>query len=194
MKNKVSLSIVFLVVFWVFSSNTMAGISGMLLVAEHDGKHFALLVKDRSRAYFELPAGKTEAGDKLNDGNFDFESSYETALRETVEETRGYLGRRLLVNASDAKDLIRYGEFDMFLTKIPMFNLEEISQIRIPKGNSKQSQWDPMREIIDYAWVNITDLYGSKSNKVPDMTGKTIEVHYALPDEIRIAQTKGWFN
>ena len=193
MKNKISLSSVFLVVFWVFSSNAMAGISGMLLVAEHDGKHFALLVKDRSRAYFELPAGKTEAGDKLNDGIFDLESSYETALRETVEETRGYLGRRLLVSSSNSKDLIRYGAFDMFLSKIPMFDLEEINQIRMPMG-IKNNQWDPMREIIDYAWVNITLLHESKSNNVLDITGKAIDVHYALPSEIRMAQTKGWFN
>jgi len=194
MKINVSLSNVFLLVFWFFSSNAMAGAAGMLLVAEHDGKHFALLVKDRSRAYFELPAGKSEAGDKLNDGKFDLESSYETALRETVEETRGYLGRRLLVNASDAKDLIRVGEFEMFLTKIPMFDLEEINQIRIPKGNNSQNQWDPMREIIDYAWVDIATLHDAKSNNVLDITGKAIDVHYALPSEIRMAQTKGWFN
>ncbi len=193
MKNKISLSIMVLVVLGAFSFNTMAGISGMLLVAKHEGKHFALLVKDRSRAYFELPAGKTEAGDKLNDGQFDLESSYETALRETVEETRGYLGRRLLVSSSNSKNLIKYGVFDMFLSKIPMFDLKEISQIRIPVG-TKGNQWDPMREIIDYAWVNITHLHESKSNNVLDMTGKAIEVHYALPDEIRIAQTKGWFN
>jgi len=193
MKINISLSKNFLLACWFFSSNAMAGAAGMLLVAEHDGKHFALLVKDRSRAYFELPAGKTEAGDKLNDGKFDLESSYETALRETVEETRGYLGRRLLVNASDAKDLIRVGEFEMFLTKIPMFDLEEINQIRIPLGTN-YNQWDPMREIIDYAWVNITLLHESKSNNVLDITGKAIQVHFALPDEIRIAQTKGWFN
>jgi len=194
MKNKISLSIIVLVVLGAFSFNAMAGVSGMLLVAEHDGKHFALLVKDRSRAYFELPAGKTEQGDKLNDGKFDLESSYETALRETVEETRGYLGRRLLVSSSNANDIIKYGVFDMFLSKIPMFDLAEINQIRIPKGNNAQNQWDPMREIIDYAWVNIANLHASKINNVLDITGKAIQVHYALPEEIRIAQTKGWFN
>jgi len=194
MKINVSLSNVIVLIFWLFSSNAMAGAAGMLLVAEHDGKHFALLVKDRSRVYFELPAGKTEQGDKLNDGDFDLESSYETALRETVEETRGYLGRRLLVNASDAKNIIRVGEFEMFLSKIPMFDLKEINQIRIPKGSNPQNQWDPMREIIDYAWVDIATLHDAKSNNVPDMTGKNIQVHYALPEEIRMAQTKGWFN
>ncbi|NRB42652.1 MAG: NUDIX hydrolase [Pseudomonadales bacterium] len=151
------------------------------------------MLKDQSRAYFELPAGKTEAGDKLNDDKFDVESSYETALRETVEETRGCLGRRLLVNASDSKDLIRYGDFDIFLSKTPMFDLEEINPIRIPKGNNKQNHWDPMREIIDYAWVDIATLYEPKSNNMSDMKDKNIEVHYALPSESRIAQTKGWF-
>ncbi len=175
-----------------FSASSMAGVAGMLLIAKHDGKHFALLVKDRARNYFELPAGKMEKGDKLNDGKFDIESSYETALRETVEETRGYLGRRLLIQSSDSKQLIRYGVFDMFLSNIPMFDLEEINQIKIPMGTD-DNQWDPMREIVDYSWVDIKELHDAKNNQVISMTGKKIEVHYALPSEIRIAQTKGWF-
>ncbi len=192
MKRNISLLAVVMVLLSAFSANTLAGFAGMLLIAKHDGKHFALLVKDRARNYFELPAGKTEKGDKLNDGKFNLETSYETALRETVEETRGYLGRRLLIQSSDSKNLIRYGVFDMFLSIIPMFDLEEINQIKIPKGNIG-NQWDPMREIVDYSWVNIKELHDSKNNQVMAKAGRKIEVHYALPSEIRIAKTKGWF-
>ncbi len=192
MKRKISLLMAVMAFLAGFSLNAYSGVAGMLLIAKHDGKHFALLVKDRSRNYFELPAGKTEKGDKLNDGQFNIESSYETALRETVEETRGYLGRRLLTQSSDAKQLIRYGVFDMFLTNIPMFDLEEINKIKIPKGNI-DNQWDPMREIVDYSWVEVKRLHDSPNNQVIAKTGKMIEVHYSLPSEIRIAETKGWF-
>ncbi len=172
-----------------FACNAAAGVSGLLLVAQHNGNHYTLLVKDRTRTYFELPAGHSESGDKLNDEKTDLETSYETALRETVEETRGYLGRRLLTQASNAKKRIRYGEFEMFLTHIPMFDLSEISNIRVPHKNN----WNPMREIIDYAWVNIQQLHNSKGAKVTNMQGQIIHVHSSLPAEIKIAQAQGWF-
>ncbi len=178
-----------LLILSALSWNAAAGVSGLLLVAQHNGDHYTLLVKDRTRAYFELPAGHTESGEKLNDGQTDLETSYETALRETVEETRGYLGRRLLTQASNAQQRIRYGEFEMFLTHIPMFDLNEINNIRVPQKDS----WNPMREIIEYAWVNIHQLHNSKGAKVTNMQGQTIQVHESLPAEIKIAQAQGWF-
>jgi 8-oxo-dGTP pyrophosphatase MutT (NUDIX family) len=170
------------------SYNVFAGVSGLLLVAQHNGSHFTLLVKDHTRAYFELPAGHSETGDKLNDGHTDLETSYETALREAVEETRGYLGRRLLIQGSNSQKRIRYGKFDMFLAKIPMFKISEIIKIRMPQKDN----WSPMREIIDYAWVNINQL--QDLNTVTDMQGRSIQVHAALPAEIKLAQAQGWFN
>lgn len=195
MKLKLACTIAtFFTIALLTSQAALAGYAGMLLVAEKGGEDFVLLVRDRSRTHFELPAGKIEKGDQLNDGEFILESSYETALRETVEETRGYLGRRLLTQSSSAEAFIRLGEFEMFVAKVPMFDLDQITSIRIPKGAPLRNTWYPMREIVAYRWVAISELAAAdKNNQVRDMSGESIAVHYLLAEEVRLASDKGWF-
>jgi len=166
--------------------------AGMLIMVQNTNGTFVLLERDRDRDYFEFPGGTTEIAQSLTSQNTIVESAYETALRETVEETRGYLGRRELMAASDpVKWRIEIDDFVIFRVKTEMFDLNNILSIKIPARNN--GHWTPMLEIIDYAWVDINLILHSKLSKVVDTKGREIQVRSNLPEYIKLAKKKGWF-
>ncbi|MEN8257630.1 MAG: NUDIX domain-containing protein [Thermodesulfobacteriota bacterium] len=176
---------------FTMSSSAVCAASGMLLIAEENQINYVLLIRDRHDKHFELPAGQNEKAGSLLDPKRVKESDYETALRETVEETRGYLGRQQLINASQPIRQIHDGGFVLFLAKVRIFDLDEVRRIRIPEGNEKQ--WDPMRETIDLAWVDIEQIRKSTDQKVIDRESRSIRIHKLLPRDIQSAINLGWF-
>lgn len=176
---------------FTISSSAVFAASGMLLVAEEEQINYVLLIRDRHDKHFELPAGKNEKAGSLLDPNLAKESDYETALRETVEETRGYLGRQQLISASQPIRKIHDNGFVLFLASVSIFDLDEIRRIRIPEGNEKQ--WDPMRETIDLAWVAIEQIRKSTDQQVLDRENRSIRIHKLLPQDIQTAIKLGWF-
>lgn len=175
----------------IIASEVFAG-AGTLIMVQNTSGTFVLLERDKKRDYFEFPGGTTEIAQSLASQNKYKESDYETALRETVEETRGYLGRRELMATSDpVKWRIEVDGFVIFRVITKMFDLDDILSIKIPAREN--GHWTPMLEIIDYAWVDINLILHSKSSKVVDTKGREIKIRGNLPEYIEVAKKKGWF-
>nr|VFK36912.1 MAG: hypothetical protein BECKSD772F_GA0070984_100728 [Candidatus Kentron sp. SD]VFK40554.1 MAG: hypothetical protein BECKSD772E_GA0070983_100727 [Candidatus Kentron sp. SD] len=165
--------------------------AGMLPIAREDANSYVLLGKDRGRNHFETLSGKPEEVTSLAIGTGTKESAYETALRECVEETRGYWGRSFLANNSDEDKYINYNGFIFFKVEVPMVRLANFEKIGVPPNSKK---WDVFREITEYAWVDVCDLISSDDNTVTSKAGKIISIHPALPAELEKANREGWFS
>ena len=63
------------------------------MAANEDGKTYVLFVQTFKHDYYEFPGGRIEHGESLLDGGYKIEKPYETAVQETLEETRVYLGQ-----------------------------------------------------------------------------------------------------
>jgi 8-oxo-dGTP pyrophosphatase MutT (NUDIX family) len=163
--------------------------SGMLIIANEKTDTYILLVRDHTRQYFEMLAGNPEPGKSLTDSSSREESSYEAALRESVEETRGYLGRQQLQAASCESDFVNDNGFIFYRANLVKFNLDEVRLILIPNSDN----WTPMREISEYAWVNVKEILDSNGLIVLENTGKKIIIHKKLKAGIEKAKAKNWF-
>lgn len=183
------LGIIFLCCVWTSPSYAA---SGTLIVVKREASTWVLLVRPKSRNFYELTGGTTEIAKSLNDLKPSLETDYQTAIRETVEETRGYFGHRELIASSDPCSWkIEVDGFIIYRVLTTPFELTEIQSIKLPIKPKKH--WKPMLEIIDYAWVDIQTILNSKQLKVKDISGREIALRKNLPEYIRLAKKKGWF-
>ncbi len=90
-----------LLVFSAMPTSVVVAASGTLVMSKQTTGNFVLLARSKGRDYFELLGGTNEIAASLSNEIPSAESDYETALRETVEESRGYFGRRGLLLVSD---------------------------------------------------------------------------------------------
>lgn len=162
---------------------------GMLLVSEINQKPHVLMVEANSKDYFVFPGGKEESGADLITREEVQESIYETALRETTEETRGYIGRQQLLLASSEKNYIEASKHTLFLARLPYFSADNIRKIKMPRGK----KWSPMQEIKNYAWVSIEAIANQQNLTVTDSEGHQIQLHPIIPAVIDIGKSKRWF-
>lgn len=146
---------------------------GMLILSKDKGKTYLLFVQTHKHEYYEFPGGRQEEGVSLLDNKRRLESVYETALRETVEEMRGYLGRQLLLSASSEQRLIEVDKYKLFVANVPFFQLNDVRTIKIPSGK----KWSVMREVVNYAWVDVNSVAFSKNSLVTSLDGDMITMH-----------------
>lgn len=161
--------------------------AGMIVISEDEGQTLVLLVKPHNSKSFTFPGGKVASN---NDNSKDeHDSHYETAIRETMEETRGYLTEDQLEQASVPFSKIQIKKHTLYLAKIPFFDIDEIFKILIPRGRA----WKAMREIDDYAWVNINDISAASERFVKTHAGKEIKLKKIVKKAIHAGQADSWF-
>ena len=181
-----------LLLFSVVPTSAIEAASGTLVMDKQSTGSFVLLARSKGRDYYELLGGTNEIAASLSDTTPSAESDYETALRETVEESRGYFGRRGLLLVSDPiKWRIEVDNFVIFRVLIKRFDLKHIMSIKIPEGD--EEHWKPMLEVLDYAWVDSKLLLKSVKSKVKDDNGREIKIRENLPTYIKTAISNGWF-
>jgi hypothetical protein len=181
-----------LVVFSAMPTSVLEAASGTLVMTKQSTGNFVLLARSKGRDYFELLGGTNEVAASLSNTTPSAESDYETALRETVEESRGYFGRRGLLLVSDPlKWRIEVDGFVIFRVLIKRFDLNNIMSIKIPEGDN--DHWKPMLEVLDYAWVDSKLILKSEQSKVIDDKGREIKIRENLPAYIKTAIANGWF-
>lgn len=163
--------------------------AGTVLTSAHDNKHYVLLVQTHKHDYFEFPGGKSEKVSNLISAKDKLESDFETAIRETVEETRGYLGRQRLTQATSKFKKFAKGKYAFYLATLPFFDLNEIRQIKLP--NKKKCA--PMLEVADYAWVDVNLILQNNKRTVISRAGKAILLHDIVAEVIKAGQAKQWF-
>ncbi len=163
-------------------SSTAEGIdaAGCLILAEHQGQTWVLLGKDKFRRRFGPLAGQRGRA----------ETPYQTALREGMEESRGYWDEAFLRARSDSQQALSHRRFMLFKVVLPFVPTETIQAIKIPRFSLK---WAPYREITQYAWVSTKALLEHPINAVPSLDGRLIRVHRDLPFELDMAQQRNWF-
>ncbi|MFT6394420.1 MAG: 8-oxo-dGTP pyrophosphatase MutT (NUDIX family) [Methylophilaceae bacterium] len=159
----------------------------MLVAAKEDGKTYVLFVQTFKHDYYEFPGGRIEHGESLLNGGSKIETPYETAVRETLEETRGSLGQQQLVPVSSPKQLVEVSKFRIFLAKLPFFKLNDLLEIKIPKGK----KWSPMREVVNYAWVDVNAV--QQSDNVTTRDGEKISLHPIAHHVIKAGRLSHWF-
>jgi 8-oxo-dGTP pyrophosphatase MutT (NUDIX family) len=156
--------------------------AGVLLVTGAGQPSLVLLVKHRSRSWYEMPGGRRQlqsAGERGPDG------AYETAIRECHEESRGMLSRELLREAVDPARQLRDGGFVFFVGRVDPVALDSLRQAPVPEAAA-------FREIEDYAWVAIESVLASDDNTVIDAEGRRIQVRPQLKPRLNGARAKGW--
>ena len=181
-----------LLMFSAMPTSVHEAASGTLVMTKQSTGNFVLLARSKGRDYFELLGGTNEVAASLSNTIPSAETDYETALRETVEESRGYFGRRELLLVSDPlKWRIDVDSFVIFRVMTPRFDLKHIMSIKIPEGT--EGHWTPMLEVLDYAWVDAKLILKSAQSKVKDTKGREIKIRENLPAYIKTAITNGWF-
>ena len=154
--------------------------AGCLILAQHQGQAWVLLGKDRYRRRFGPLAGKRART----------ETPYQTALREAMEESRGYWDEAFLRAHSDSQQVLSHCRFMLFKVAVPFVPIKAIQAIKIPRFSLK---WAPYREITQYAWVSTDALLKQPINAMPSLDGRLIRVHRELPVELTMAQQHNWF-
>lgn len=158
------------------------GAAGALLVTGDGQSPLVLLVKHRSRSWYEMPGGRRQTR-SAGEGGLD--SAYETAIRECFEESRGMLSRELLRNAIDPARKLRDGGFVFFVGRVEPIAIERLRAAPVPEDAA-------FREIADYAWVAVESVLGSDEDTVIDEEGRRIEVRAQLKPRLARARAKGW--
>ncbi|MFT5452664.1 MAG: hypothetical protein ACI9N9_002158 [Enterobacterales bacterium] len=182
-----------LLVFSAMPASVHEAASGTLVMSKQSTGNFVLLARSQGRDYFELLGGTNEVAASLSNTTPSAESDYETALRETVEESRGYFGRRELLLVSDPlKWRIEVDGFVIFRVLTEIFDLKHMMSIKIPEGDKEH--WKPMLEVLDYAWVDSDLLLKSEQSMVKDTEGREIKVRENLPTYIKTAIAEGWLD
>ena len=161
--------------------------AGMLVIAEDGGKTYLLFVQTHKHDCYEFPGGRVERGEDLVSRRYQKETVYETAVRETMEETRGYLGRQQLTSASSADRFIEAGKYSLFLAKLPFFKLDEVREIKIPRSK----KWASMREVVNYAWVDVSVI--SKAGVATARDGQVVKLHPIAQRAVKIGRLNRWF-
>ncbi len=179
-----------LTVLTLTSCQVAIATAGMLIVSKESGKTYLLFVQTHKHNYYEFPGGRLEQATSLLDSSNNQESSYETAVRETVEEMRGYLGRQQLYAASSDANFIEAGKYRIYEARLPFFNLNEIRKIKIPHGK----KWSVMREVINYAWVNTEAISEENNGEVTNSEGQAIELGPNVLTIIKKGFHKNWFD
>lgn len=156
--------------------------AGVLLVTGDGGSSRVLLVKHHSRSWYEMPGGRRQMQSAGENGP---EASYETAIRECHEETRGVLSREFLRKAVDPARKLRDGGFVFFVAKVDPVALDRLRQAPVPEVAA-------FREIDDYAWVAIENALASDGDMVIDEEGRRIQVRTQLKSRLTRARQKGW--
>ncbi len=154
--------------------------AGCLILAEYQGQTWVLLGKDKYRRRFGPLAGKRSRA----------ETPYQTALREGMEESRGYWNESFLRAHSDSQQALSHRRFMLFKVALPFVPIEAIQAINIPRFSLK---WAPYREITQYTWVSTKALLEHPINEVPSLDGRLIRIHRDLPYELKMAQQHNWF-
>lgn len=161
--------------------------AGTLVTAEDSGKTYVLFVQTHKHHYYEFPGGRVESGESLIGEGWQKETLYEAALRETMEETRGYLGRQQLRAASSQEQVVEVGKYSLYLAKLPFFKLDTVRRIKIPRGK----KWAPMREVLNYAWVDVDTVIHQPVVKTRD--GVVIKLHPVALRVIEAGRLRHWF-
>lgn len=164
--------------------------AGMLIVSKENGKTYLLFVQTHKHDYYEFPGGRLEQASSLIETSSNMESPYETAVRETMEEMRGFLGRQQLYAASSEANFIEAGKYRVYIAQLPFFNLNEVRQIKIPKGK----KWSFMREVVNYAWVDAATLSDADNGMVATSEGQSIELGPDVLAVIKKGHAKQWFD
>lgn len=164
--------------------------AGMLVVSKESGKTYLLFVQTHKHNYYEFPGGRLERASSLVDTSSKTESPYETAVRETVEEMRGYFGHQQLLAASSEVNFVEAGKYRVYIAQLPFFNLNYVREIKIPKGK----KWSVMREVVNYAWVDLASISKAKDGLVTTSEGQTIELGPDVLTVIKYGQSKQWFD
>ncbi len=157
--------------------------AGALLVTGEGQSSLVLLVKHRSRSWYEMPGGRRQsqsAGERGPD------SAYETAIRECHEESRGVLSREMLRKAVDPARKLRDGGFVFFTGRIDPIGLDSLRQAPAPEAAA-------FREIADFAWVAVESVLASDDDTVIDEEGRRIKVRSQLKSRLARARENGWF-
>ena len=168
--------------------------AGMMLFANDNEKTYVLLGttrKDKNsiEMYYESLAGNPEEVSDLMGNKKKDESLYEVALRECIEETRGYLGRSYLLKNSNEFEYIDNEDIRLFKLKVTFFEIKELKIIGVPYGE----KWRVNKEMYDYVWVEVDVLAKSTDNNIKTKNGKNVTVHKKIPEQIKKAKAKGWF-
>jgi len=164
--------------------------AGMLIVSKENGKTYLLFVQTHKHNHYEFPGGRLEQASSLIDTSSVVESPYETAVRETVEEMRGYLGRQQLYAASSETNFVEAGKYRIYIAKLPYFNINEVREIKIPKGK----KWSSMREVVNYAWVNAEAISDANDGIVTNSEGQSIELGPDVLAVVKKGHSKQWFD
>lgn len=184
------LMILVLSAMMALSCQSASASNGMLIVSKDNGKTYLLLVQTHKHDHYEFPGGRLEQAENLLDKASKTESPYETALRETVEEMRGFLGRQQLHAASSETNFVEAGKYRIYIAQLPFFSLKEVREIKIPKGK----KWSFMREVVNYAWVDAAKINDANDGFVTANDGQAIELGPDVLAVIKQGRSKKWFN
>lgn len=156
--------------------------AGALLVTGGGHSSLVLLVKHRSRGWYEMPGGRRQTQSTEEHG---LDAAYETAIRECHEESRGVLSRELLRKAVDPARKLRDGGFVFFVGRVDPIALDSLRRAPVPEPAA-------FREIADYAWVAVESVLVSNDFTVIDEEGRRIKVRSQLKPRLIQARAQGW--
>jgi 8-oxo-dGTP pyrophosphatase MutT (NUDIX family) len=163
--------------------------AGIALLARHEHSELIFLVRHHSRSWYEMPGGRRKLAGDTNSGQGErSETAYETALRECYEESRGFLLPEFLRGVVDPTRKIRDGEFVYFVAKIDWFSLTELPG----EPDADHESTHAFTEIVDYAWVPVTNVINSESGAVVDTNGRRLEIRRQLKSRLVQARAADW--
>ena len=182
-----------LVAMWCVAPPAQAGedyaAAGIALVARHENADLILLARHHSRSWYEMPGGRRKSADDTGSANVEHdETAYDTAIRECYEESRGFLRPELLRKIVDPARSLRDGGFVYFVAKIDWFALSELPA----ESDSDHENMHAFHEIVDYAWVPVTNIINSKDGTAVDSTGRRLEIRRQLKRRLIHAGTAGF--
>ena len=162
--------------------------AGCLLLTLNEDKPYVLLAKDKYRRAYGVLAGQRQR--LAGSGKKGLETPYQTALRETCEESRGYWGVPYLEAHSQTTLRLERGHFMLFRALVPWVAVATIKAQKIPRF---APAWAAYREISDYAWVSTEAIMRYPARSVPTQDGRRVRVHKALAQELKDAEALGWW-
>lgn len=161
--------------------------AGIALVARHEGVDLIFLVRHHSRSWYEMPGGRRKSNDDTDSGQTQVsETAYETAVRECYEESRGFLLPEMLRNVVDPARRLRDGGFIYFVARIDWFALSELP------GEPDPANGHAFNEIVDYAWVPVTNVINNKDDTAVDSNGRRLQIRKQLKARLIEAGAAGW--
>jgi 8-oxo-dGTP pyrophosphatase MutT (NUDIX family) len=161
--------------------------AGVLLIAYENGSSLVFLGKDRYRPWYEMLAGSRDVV-PVGNNESRLETAYETALRECIEESRGYLKSEYLLSISNPAEFIRDGSFVFFRAGAKMFSVDDVRRMQIPADIDAS----PFREMVDYAWVSAEAVVSSSDSFVFDHAGRRVQIRPSLKLRLLRARAAGW--